>query len=283
MDEVLASALLWIHKGEAPGEILRIPPRDAAVMVQEGKYSENDWFLDCGMAYDPEKHLFDHHHNSDLGSAARLVFEHFFPHLEQSELGEYINLVSRVDTGGLRVLDDYESVHETQQYWSFSQKLLLRQFEESPLSILEIYRSGLEDKILFEKAKQQAELWLQTEHHTDIVQVEGVNILVYNTPPPRELASPIRAVDGRIVDENDIHGILSFDEENTENRVLFRTNRGHDILDFTLSSPVKTQFCHQGGFLLKFRPSAEDEWKNIVKTSKKEPALQDIPCSEKES
>ena len=268
MDELLASALLSIHLKEDPLEIVRIPSRDAAVMVEKGDYSENDWFLDCGMKFSPDQRLFDHHQERELGSAALLIFETFFPHLQESELADYIRLISRVDTGGIRVLDDYDVVSESQSYWSFSQKLVLKSFEADPLKILEIFRAGLEDRIRFERAKKEAELWLQTEHHTEIFQLDGINILVYNTRPPRELASPIRAVDGKIVDENEIHGILSFDDENEENRVLFRTNRGHDLLDFTLSAPKDVKFCHQGGFLMKFKPGDNREWQEIILDSR---------------
>ncbi len=268
MDELLASALLSIHLNENPIEIARIPSRDAAVMVEKGEYSDTDWFLDCGMKYSPDQRLFDHHQDRDLGSAALLVFEAFFPHLQESELAEYIRLISRVDTGGIRVLDDYDVVGESQSYWSFSQKLLLKSFESEPLKILELFRAGLEDRIRFERAKKEAELWLQTEHHTEIFQLQGINVLVYHTRPPRELASPIRAVDGKIVDENEIHAILSFDDESEENRVLFRTNRGHDLLDFTLSAPKETRFCHQGGFLLKFTPENQQEWQQIILASR---------------
>ena len=267
LDEVLASALLSIHLKEDPDKILRIPSQEAAVRVKNGMRSSRDWFLDCGLEFNIKEQLFDHHQENDLGCAALLVFETFFPHLQDSELGDYIRLVSRVDTGGLRVLDDYEMVRESQDYWSFSQKLLMRRFESDPKGIVSLFREGLEDKIRFEQAKKQADLWLQTEHHTEIREIEGINVLHYHAKPPEELASAIRAVDGKLVDEHDIDAIYSFDDKDLNNRVLFRTNRGHDNLDFCRSNPKETVFCHQGGFLLKFTPHQEDEWIRIIKES----------------
>ncbi len=267
MDELLASALLSIHLGEEPAEILRIPSQEAAGMVGSGNYSEEDWFLDCGMVFHPEGRLFDHHQDSTLGSAALLVFESLFPLLQESELADYIRLVSRVDTGGLRVLDDYEAVSETQHYWSFSQKLLLKSFEKNPKMILTLFREGLEDKIRFERAKKRASEWLETEHHTEIRKIGGLTVLIYHAQPPAELASAIRAVDGKIVDENEVDAIYSHDERVPENRVFFRTNWGHDRVNFNLANPQNPVFCHQGGFLMKFIPRDENEWIKLMEES----------------
>ena len=270
LDEVLASAFISIHLGEPPECIIRMPSQEAAAKVAAGDFTEEDWFIDCGMIFDPEKQLFDHHQDNKLGSAALLVFETFFPGMNDSEVAEYIRLVSRVDTGGLRVLDDYEIVNETQKYWSFSQKMLMKTFEEHPESITALFKAGLEDKIRFEKAKRKAERWLETAHHTEICRVEGVNILVYHARPPVELASAIRAVDGQLVDENEIHAILSYDEKVDENRVLFRTNWGHALLNFALSRPQTPVFCHQGGFLMKFIPATPQEWRHLIRESRTE-------------
>lgn len=267
IDEVLASALLSIHLGEEPLEIVRMPSQEASAKVKNGNPNPDVWFLDCGMVHDPERRLFDHHQDNQLGCAALLVFQEFFPHLQDSELADYIRLVSKVDTGGLRVLDDYEEVHESQAYWSFSQKLLMRNFETNPGLIVSLFREGLEDKINFEQAKKKASLWLETEHHTEIQKIGKINVLLYHVQPPLELASAIRAVDGKIVDEHEIDAIYSFDDKEPENRVFFRTNWGHDRLDFTKSSPSKVGFCHQGGFLMKFIPEDDQEWIRIIEAS----------------
>ncbi|OQY32986.1 MAG: hypothetical protein B6241_09515 [Spirochaetaceae bacterium 4572_59] len=267
IDEVLASALLSIHLGEEPTEIIRMSSQLASEKVKQSEPDPDVWFLDCGMVHDPERRLFDHHQDNQLGCAASLVFQEFFPHLQDSELADYIQLVSKVDTRGLRVLDDYDEVHESQSYWSFSQKLLMKSFETNPKAIVTLFREGLEDKIRFEQAKKKASLWLETEHHTEIQRVGEINVLLYHVQPPEELASAIRAVDGKIVDEHEIDAIYSFDDKEPENRVFFRTNGGHDRLDFTRSSPAHIAFCHQGGFLMKFIPENDQEWIKIIKAS----------------
>lgn len=274
LDEVLAAALLGIHLQEDPAEILRIPSREAAQRVAAGEIGPEEWFLDCGMAFDKEARLFDHHQEGSLGCAALLVFQSFFPHLEESELGDYIRLASRVDTEGLRSLDDYETVGESQFYWSFSQKLLLKQFEADPKPIVQLVRKGLEDKIRFEEAKREAARWAEEDGHCEILRVDDIKVLVYRACPPVELAPAVRAVDGSLIDRDEIHAVYSFDERAPENRVLFRTNWGHERLDFTQARPAKSLFCHQGGFLLKFRPAGEEEWIKLVRDSRTEPIIQ---------
>ncbi|MDC7222625.1 MAG: MYG1 family protein, partial [Spirochaetales bacterium] len=129
MDELLASALLRLHRGEPPEEVERIFPEEAAKRVREGHTGGNTYYLDCGLGYDPEKNLFDHHQDRELDSAAFLVLKHFFPHLKGTDLYRYIELISRVDNEGPKSLNDFDVIDESRFYFSMGQKLMLKAFE----------------------------------------------------------------------------------------------------------------------------------------------------------
>ncbi|MCK5736857.1 MAG: MYG1 family protein, partial [Spirochaetaceae bacterium] len=129
IDEVLAIAALAVSRKEYPAEIQRINSNDAAEMVASGNLPQNCWVIDCGLEFNPERRLFDHHQDRELPSAAFMLFTHLFPELEGTDLHKYFELVSRVDTRGARSLEDFESVGESRDYWSFSQQLLVRTFE----------------------------------------------------------------------------------------------------------------------------------------------------------
>ena len=86
LDEVLAISALAVHHGEAPSEIQRMNSNDAAELVASGKVAANCWVLDCGLEFNPEGRLFDHHQDRDLPSAALMVFNHLFPELKDTDL-----------------------------------------------------------------------------------------------------------------------------------------------------------------------------------------------------
>lgn len=267
MDELLGIALLAYYKDELPNEIIRIHPEDAASLVKENKFNKDDFFIDCGLELDPERNLFDHHHSKDIGCAALLIFEYFFPQLLETNLHEYIKLVSLVDTQGPTALDDFKFKSDSLYYFSFSQKIILKEFEKNPLLISKIFLDGLVSIIEFEKEKEKALNWINSDGNITIEKVGHINLLRYNNPPPLEFASGVKAVDGDIVDENDIDVIYSYDKEDATLRTLFRTFKGHDKLDLSLATVNEVQFCHKGGFLLKFRPKNKLEWNTIIKES----------------
>ena len=135
------------------------------------------------------------------------------------------------------------------------------------MTVLRIFIFGLADKIQFEQLKKEADVWLSEEDNMKIVSIEGLNILRYLKQPPPELVSPLRSAAGRIVDEHEVSAILSFDDKIPEALTLYRTDFGHDLLDFSKSEPAQPIFCHYGGFLMKFIPSYENEWEKLVKTA----------------
>jgi len=267
MDELVAAALLCLTRDRQPDEILRLDSREAEVLVRENTLEEDDWVLDCGMVFDPERRLFDHHQDGELSSSALLIFDHFFPELQESRIHETIQLLSRVDTKGLQSLNDYMNLDESKSYWSFSQKLLTKGFELDPPDTLRMVTEVLKDSLRFERLRNKALLWLDSPEHTEIVNFGPYKVLNYLVLPPEDLVSPLRSADKDLVDELGIIAVASFDDNNTSGKALFRTVHGQDLLDFTRAVPDRTVFCHPGGFLLKFIPSSEDEWKGLLKDS----------------
>ena len=267
IDELLAAALLAVYKNELPEKIIRINSQEASVLAESGEYDENTYFIDCGLVYDAEKNMFDHHQDINLSCSALLVFEHFFPELYDTNLHDYIKLVSRVDTGGIKALDDFDTASESRKYFSFSQNLILKKFEESPLQITGLFKEGLSEKIDFAAKRILASEWLYEKGNIGIAEVEDKKILVYKRRPPLDLFQAVRAEDSRIIDLNKADAAYSFDENSENVRTLFRTNHGHESLDFSRSEVSETVFCHKGGFLLKFIPSDEKEWEEIIRQS----------------
>ncbi len=267
MDELLGSALLALHLGEPPEKIERMDAGDAANLISDGTIPKNTYFVDCGLVLDSEKGLFDHHQDRYLDSAVLLIFNKYFSHMENTELHDYIKLVSKVDTKGAMSLDDFHLVSESRDYFSFGQGILLKTFENDPMLVLKIFIAGLDDKIAFEKLKKEADTWLKEQGNIEIIEVDHIKVIKYINKAPSELVSPIRSVIGKIVDDNNITAILSFDDKQPDVLTLFRTNFGHDSIDFSKSKPSETIFNHKGGFLMKFLPSNENEWMKLVKES----------------
>lgn len=267
MDELLGSALLALYLGEAPDKIERINPQEAADLVSSGNIPENTYFIDCGLVLDSEKRLFDHHQDRDLDSSVLLIFNKYFSHMKDTELHDYIKLVSKVDTKGAMSLDDFHLVSESRDYFSFGQGVLLNTFQNDPMLVLKIFIAGLDDKISFEKLKQKASKWLKEPGNIEIIAVDHIKVIKYLTKAPSELVSPIRSVITKIVDDNNITAILSFDDKQQDVLTLFRTNFGHDNIDFSKSNASKIVFNHKGGFLMKFIPSDENEWIKLIRES----------------
>ena len=271
MDELLAVSLIAVYRDELPEEITRINAQDAAEILNRGEYGENTYFIDCGLVFNPDRLLFDHHQDSDSPCSALLVFNHFFPGLAESRLHNYLKLVSAVDTRGQKALPDYETSSESRKYFSFSQNLLLKAFEDNPLVIVSLFKEGLEEKIDFEKKRQEAAEWLSQKGNVEIEEVAGFKILVYNNRPPEGLFKASCSEDKEIVDSYAASAVYSFDEKNESVRTLYRTNHGYENIDFSQADVSEPVFCHKGGFLLKFIPSSEKEWHDILCQSSLEP------------
>jgi hypothetical protein len=265
IDEILGSALLAVHLHEVPDVVERISAQDVARMVENNEIPENTYIIDAGLVFDSKKGLFDHHQDGNLPSAALLIFNEFFSHLEGTELHDYVKLVSRVDTQNITSLNDYSIVSESYEYWSFIHKLLVRNFEQNPLLVLTMLIDGINDKIEFEQAKKLASIWRKEPGNIEISTIESVNVLIYLRKPPSALTSALKSEMKMLMEENNISVTVSFDDKNPEIRTLYRTQTGHEIVDFTQCNPSKTIFNHPGGFFLKYIPDDDDEWKRLVK------------------
>jgi uncharacterized protein UPF0160 len=267
MDELLGSALLALHLGENPEKIERINAQEAADLVASGKLPEDTYFIDCGLVLDSERGLFDHHQDRDLDSSVLLIFNKYFSHMKDTELHDYIKLVSKVDTKGAMSLDDFHLISESRDYFSFGQGILLNTFQNDPMLVLKIFTAGLDDKISFERLKQKADIWLKKPGNIEIIEVEQIKVIKYLNKAPSELVAPIRSVISKIVDNNNITAILSFDDKIPDVLSLFRTNYGHNNINFSKSNPSTAIFNHKGGFLMKFIPTDKNEWMKLIKES----------------
>jgi hypothetical protein len=267
MDELLAISLISIHKKELPSEIVRMNPQEAAILAESGNYSNDTYFIDCSLVHDSNRNMFDHHQDNDSPCSALLVFEHFFPELEDSDLHDYIKLVSKIDTRGIKSIDDFETANESRIYFSFSQKILLKYFEENPLAVIEIFQKGIEGKIEFAEKRKAASEWLSTDGNIKFSKIDGIKVIIYINRPPLDLCQAVRAEDSLLIDQYQADAIYSFDENREDVRTLFRTNHGYESVDFSRSEVSETVFCHKGGFLLKFVPGTDDEWIDVIKQS----------------
>ncbi len=125
----------------------------------------------------------------------------------------------------------------------------------------------MKKKITFERKCKAASEWLSEKGNVDISDHAGIKVLVYNNRPPLDLFQATRSEDKDIVDLHEADAVYSFDEDDLQMRTLYRTNNGYEKLDFSKAEVGETVFCHKGGFLLKFRPSSENEWKDIIEES----------------
>ncbi len=264
IDEVLAIAALSVHRDEYPAEINRRNSNEAAELVNTGRIPANCWVIDCGLKYEPERRLFDHHQDKELPSAALMLFTHLFPELDGSDLHSFFQLVSKVDTRGARSLEDSETVGESRDYWSFSQQILVRLFEKDPLAVIDIFARGLSEKIKFEEVKKAAAEWVDFPGRLITEELSGISALVYTEHPPVEVFDGLHGIDRKIIEDNNAHIVYGYDKKDPSIRTLYRTDIGHELLDFTRTEARNPVFSHQGGFLLRFRPKDRDEWRRII-------------------
>ena len=237
-------------------------------MVAADAVPTDTWVLDCGLEFDPERRLFDHHQDRDLPSTALMVFERFYPELAESDLHGYFQLVSKVDTRGARSLDDADVVGESRDYWSVPHQLLVKAFESDPLAVVGLAARGLANKIDFEESKKTAADWLAEPGRLVCEEVEGMPVLVYAEMPPPEVADGLKGIDRDIVERHGAWAIYGFDKTDPTIRTLYRTDLGHDGLDFSRTRASGVIFNHQGGFLMRFRPTDADEWRRLVRESR---------------
>lgn len=277
IDEIMAIAVLAVFKGENPSDVHRLSAEELMPLLESGEPPPDTWIIDCGLIHDPPRRLFDHHQDRELPSAALLMLRHYFPELLDTDLGKHFALISKADTQGLRSLEDFngtedgacdgEGAGESRDYWSFIARLLIKTFEEKPLTVIETAAHGLAEAITFEEIKRSAREWIAVEGRLVPVQVAGLSVLEYRVPPPEELVSGLKAIDGELIETHQAAAVYGFDKSDPQVRTLYRTDIGHNRLDFTRAEFTHPLFCHQGGFLARFKPSDNSEWKRALEHS----------------
>ena len=268
LDEILAISVLAACRNELPEDIRRLSSEESAALVAAGEIPENAWVIDCGLEFDPDRRLFDHHQDRELPSAALMMFRHCFPELEDTDLGSFFNLASKVDTGGMRALDDFENLGESRDYLGFAQNILTIVFEMRPLFIAEIVTRGIEDKIRFEEVKKAAAEWVAVPGRLVDRDIDGVKVLEYTRQPPVDIVDGLKSIDRAVIEEHQAAVVYGYDKKDAGIRTLYRTDIGHDLVDFTRATIGDALFCHQGGFLARFRPTDDDEWKRLITESR---------------
>ena len=271
IDEIMAIAVLAVFKGENPSAVHRLSAEELMPLLESGEPPPDTWVIDCGLIHDPNRRLFDHHQDRELPSAAFLMLRHHFPELLDTDLGKNFALISKADTQGLRSLEDGadagDSGGESRDYWSFIARLLIKTFEEKPLTVIETAAHGLAETITFEDIKRSAREWIAVEGRLVPVQVAGLSVLEYRVPPPEELVNGLKAIDGELIETHQAAAVYGFDRSDPDIRTLYRTDIGHNRLDFTRAEFTRPLFCHQGGFLARFKPSDGTEWKRVLEHS----------------
>jgi len=267
IDEILALAVLAIHKGTLPAELQRIDSNEVAKMVAEDRIPNGTWVVDCGLVFDPLNRLFDHHHDANLPSSAILLFHHCIPELVGTELHRYFELVSKVDNDGLRSLDDFDLISESRNYWGFTHHILVSVFEDDPMAVLRLVTHGLRSRIRIEKKKEAASEWAFFPGRLKTENIDGITVLIVSEQPPLELFDALRSIEDNIIQEHGAAVVYGYDREDASIRTLYRTDIGHNLISFNLSKAQNTVFSHQGGFLLRFRPAEKDEWRSIIAAS----------------
>ena len=277
IDEIMAIAVLAVFKGENPSAVHRLSAEELMPLLESGEPPPDTWIIDCGLIHDPPRRLFDHHQDRELPSAALLMLRHYFPELLDTDLGKHFVLISKADTQGLRSLENVngtedgacggEGADESRDYWSFIARLLIKTFEEKPLTVIETAAHGLTEAITFEEIKRSAREWIAVEGRLVPVQVAGLSVLEYRVPPPEELVSGLKAIDGELIETHQAAAVYGFDKSDPQVRTLYRTDIGHNRLDFTRAEFTHPLFCHQGGFLARFKPSDNSEWKRALEHS----------------
>jgi Uncharacterised protein family (UPF0160) len=267
MDELLACALYIVGREEAPEEVARISVNEAQKRLRESVLDEkvDSVFIDCGEHYDVSRKLFDHHQDVSLPSAAKLIFDEFFGELKDSELGAWVDWVSKIDTRGPQVINSLGIDKDIFTCINSGQKILLLAFEHAPFETLNVFVQGLKDKIGFERQIKEASVWL--EANSKLVELGKFKLLEILAKPPANLVRAVHFAEGAVVDETGVIAVYGFSMDTENARTFFRTHEGDHHLDFTKATPAETIFCHNNGFLLKFKPANPTEWLGLIKQS----------------
>ena len=264
-DEIMACALLTLKKGEA--EILRI--NNYRDLPESPK--DNEYIVDVGEKYDG-KQYFDHHQREEEvrdDCAATLVAKTFYPEMKDHPvLGPVLNRINVQDNGGPgRVARELGVEMRDISPFMFFESGLKHQFAENPETVTNMVAAMVKQVLDFDEEVASATEWLMENFTVEVV--NGVRVLV-NTVNPYTADLPfgqdaLNAAKTAIVEAEGVHVDYTFSaRDNGQSRELYRYNNATDLLDFNNSNPSSPGFCHRNGFILKFKPADENEWKRLI-------------------
>jgi len=98
-------------------------------------------------------------------------------------------------------------------------------------------------------------------------EVMGLAVLNYKERPPIKLFDGLHEIYRDIIEQDSASVVYGHDRNDPSARTLYRTDFGHDVLDFSRANPRNVLFNHQSGFLVKFIPTDANEWKRILASS----------------
>lgn len=267
IDEIVAISLLSIHFGSLPTRIKRVNHELAAKMVNKGILSKHIFYIDCGMDFNIKHNIYDHHQD-DISSSAKLIFDTFFPEYKDSDFNSFINTLSLVDNYGPNSLSDFDLSSESVSYFKFPMGLIINLFKVEPLLVVDIFskaiRKHFESIMYMELAKE----WLQNSKNVKVINHNSLNILYYLKIPDKKISSFVKSMDGEIIDQHNIDITYSYDKDDNNIRVLFRTLRGDHKVDFNRVRSTSPIFSHNSGFLFKFIPKNKKEYLTIIDEAK---------------
>lgn len=263
-DEMLACALLSIAKGTS--EVIRVKDNDQIPPDLE----ENEYIVDTGGKYDKEKY-FDHHQDEEAVNgkcAATLVAETFFPEmLDHKKLGPFLKRIELQDNGGAKNIEsEFGFDMRDLSPFMFLESGLKKEFEQNPTAITKLIASIVQNILDFDKEVEAAVKWLNTT--TRIETINGIKILV-NEINPYGANLPfgqdaLNAAKKSINFEKVNIDYTFCERDNGKSQILYRCDNAYNLVDFNQSTASNTLFCHKNGFLLRFIPEDENEWKHLI-------------------
>jgi uncharacterized UPF0160 family protein len=160
-DEVFAIALIFETFGVVPVERTRN-------ISAEDFEDENVWVVDVGGIYDPQRNLFDHHHDESLAASCVLVLNFLFAngHISEElyeELFDSYVIISNIDCKGPSLFSGFQvnslikSFNSVENGWNIA------------ISTAISYIQACKDTVV--KAKESREIWDGGVNVTDFVKM----------------------------------------------------------------------------------------------------------------
>jgi len=263
---------IWTHNGSAHAdEMLAISflkaakPGEYEIIRSDKAPDSFDIAIDVGGKYDGVS-FFDHHQDDPKVNgkcSATLVAETFLPEIfEDRWWADFLKSLDIIDNRGL-----FTAPVDRNTWLVASQPVfaLVKLFETEPDAVTDLLAAAV--KSVIENVRLIRETKKFLEEHTEVETVDGINILVMLENPPEVLAPLVGIAQKDLVETHDIDVVYGYDVRSygSGNRLLFRTERGTDKLDFSrFAGKENVIFAHKAGFLLIFRPTSEGDYIDYI-------------------